>query len=275
MARCALEVAVTPWAMGASLRGYSGADMGLRDTIIANAASGLIIAVAAALIGIFIAWIYTERREKIRVRNERDLAAAAELYQVYGQFFATWKVWNDHLRNNAPPSASRIPQLGAPDDQRRSELLAQAAEAEGGFEALLVRLTLEHDLGDDQRAVLWCLRKASKQLRNSIRDGVQLLWWRDDSHGPGAGHDGYRAYQAFKMLTSVVADMLLTESKRRRRTDSALEVLLQVTGPGREFTNDERFKPAITRERDARQRSDDREKKHWEWLVIAEQVLAD
>jgi hypothetical protein len=246
--------------------------MDLRGTIIANTVSGLIIAIVAALIGIFIARAYTEQREEIRAGHERDLAAVAELYRAYGQFFAAWKVWNAHLRSDECAPGARMPRLGMPGDQRRSELLTQAAEAEGGFEALLVRLTLEHHLDPDQRAMLWCLRKASKQLRNSIRDGTPLLWWRDDIHGADAGHDGYRAYQAFKMLNSTVAEMLLTKSKHHRGPHSALEALLQVTGPGREFTDNNRLRPAIEKERIARRLSN-REEKHWEWLVVAEQLL--
>lgn len=116
--------------------------MDLGNKIIANTVSGLIIASVAALIGVFIAWAYTEQREQIRAGHERDLAAVAELYRAYGQFFAAWKVWNAHLRSDERAPGTRMPRLGMHSDQRRSELLAQAAEAEGGFEALLVRLTL-------------------------------------------------------------------------------------------------------------------------------------
>jgi hypothetical protein len=81
--------------------------MGISDTIIANVLSGLIVAVIAALVGIGIAKWFTARPEQIRARRERNLAASAELYRIYGEFFTVWKVWNAHLRNQkpAPPEA--------------------------------------------------------------------------------------------------------------------------------------------------------------------------
>jgi hypothetical protein len=269
-----------------------GDQMGLGDTILANAVSGLIVAFVVAIIGVVIARWYTERREAAQARRERDLAAAAELYRVYGQFFATLKVWNAHLRTRTSSNPQVTP-LVFPDPPRRSELLGAAAAAEGGFEALLIRITLEHDVGRDQRAALWCLRTAYKQLRRAIRYGQPLLWWRSDIHGNGLDHDGYRAYQAFKMLTSLVADELLTGlgAPALPAIESRLEALRQVTGPGHEFTGDERIKSAIRREQalrcgspdltqdpvpnqtPVREGSPDLTQEPWEWFVVAEQLL--
>jgi hypothetical protein len=55
---------------------------------------------------------------------------------------------------------------------------------------------------------------------------------------------------------------------------SRLEALRLVTGPGREFTDDERIKSAIDKERAARRSSPGRAQDYWEWLVVAEQLLA-
>ncbi|HEV3406725.1 MAG TPA: hypothetical protein VG364_08985 [Candidatus Dormibacteraeota bacterium] len=281
--------------------------MGLGDTILANAVSGLIVAFVVAIIGVIIARWYTERREAAQARRERDLAAAAELYRVYGQFFATLKVWNAHLGGTRTSSKTQVTPLVFPDAARRSELLGAAAAAEGGFEALLIRITLEHDVGRDQRAALWCLRTAYKQLRRAIRRGEPLLWWRSDIHGNGLGHDGYRAYQAFKMLTSLVADEMLSGpgTPALPAIESRLEALRQVTGPGHEFTDDERIKSAIRREQALRcgspdplsdqppvqqgspdlmqdpvlnqppmqEGSPDLAQGPWEWFVVAEQLL--
>lgn len=228
--------------------------MGITDTIIANAVSGLIVALVAALIGIGIAKWFTARQELTRARQQRNLAAAEELYRIYGEFFAAWKVWNAHLRSKEPPPSALLPKVGLPEEDRRSELLAAAAKAEGGFEALLVRLAMEHDLNPDQRAALWCLRSAFKRLREAMKEGLPLLWWRADKHDG----DGYRSYQASKKLMSLVANLLLAEPGDPPGLAKSREALRQITGSGDEFTNSEDVKPKL--------------KGHEEWLIVAEQL---
>ncbi|MGW0886488.1 hypothetical protein [Streptomyces sp. NPDC002671] len=246
--------------------------MTVEDTIVANMVSGVVVAGVAALLGLWIAQRYTRKREEAQAKLERDLAAAAELYRVYGDFFAAWKVWNAHSRSSEPTSRARMSRLGPPDDQRRSELLAAAAQAEGGFEALLIRLALEHNLNNDQRAVLWCLRSASQQLRRAMRAGEPLLWWKSDIHRGDAGRDGYRAYQAFKKLASLTGCMLLHPSDTPS-IESRLLALRQVTSSVKEFTtSDNRFNQVIEEERTARVGSPDRAQEHWEWIVVAEQL---
>lgn len=246
--------------------------MGIWGTAAANVISGLVVLGATARLGYFIAVRYTYKREAAQARQQRNLAAAAELYRVYGDFFAAWKVWNAHLRSAKPPSGAQLAQLGPPDDRRRSELLTAAAQAEGGFEALLIRLALEHNLTDDQRTTLWCLRSASQQLRRAMKAGEPLLWWKSDIHSGDVGHDGYRAYQAFKKLTSLSAGMLL-DARDMPAVESRLQALRQVTSSVKEFTTrDGRFNQAIEAERTARLCSPDRAQRDWEWIVVAEQL---
>jgi len=89
--------------------------VGITDTIIANAVSGLIVALVAALIGIGIAKWFTARQELTRARQQRNLAAAEELYRIYGEFFAAWKVWNAHMRSKEPPRSALLPKVSFPD----------------------------------------------------------------------------------------------------------------------------------------------------------------
>lgn len=231
--------------------------MGITDTIIANTVAGLIVAFVVALIGLGIAKWYTAQQELTRARQERNFAAAAELYRIYGEFFATWKVWNAHLRSKVPPSNAQMPKVGLPDEYRRSELLAAAAKAEGGLEALLVRLAMEHDLNPDQRAALWCLRSAFKQLREAMREGLPLLWWRADKHDG----DGYRSYQASKKLMSLVANLLLAEPGDPPGLTKSREALRQITGSGKEFTSSKEIESKLVG--------------HEEWLVVAEHLPED
>jgi hypothetical protein len=231
--------------------------VGIKDPIIANTVAGLIVAFVAALIGLGIAKWYTARQELTRAIQERNLAAAAEMYRIYGDFFAAWKVWNAHLRSKEPPDNARMPRVGLPDEHRRSELLAAAAKTEGGLEALLVRLAMEHDLNHDQRAALWCLRFAFKELREAMQKGLPLLWWRADIH-PG---DGYRSYQASKKLISLVANLLLAEPGDPPGLAKSREALGEITGPGKEFTSSEEIKSDLG--------------DHEKWLIVAEHLSED
>ncbi len=62
--------------------------------IASNALAGCVVAGVAA----FLAWRVTEgyasAQEEEQARNQRNLAAAEELYTVDGQFFAAWKAWD-------------------------------------------------------------------------------------------------------------------------------------------------------------------------------------
>src|SRR5262249_44704108 len=161
--------------------------MGFWETFVAEALAGIAVAIAT----VFLAWRFTHRyaakRETARARRERDFAAAAGPFPVPGQVFTALQVWG---------LPSRLPGHGA-SPERLSELVAEAAVAEGGCESFITRVVLEHDLSRDQKEALWCLRFALKELRRAIRDGKPLTWWRSENiHGDE--DDGFREYQAFK-----------------------------------------------------------------------------
>lgn len=263
------------------------ADMSIGGTIFANLVSGALVALIAAGFGLWITNTYTRKHEEARAklerelaskaeeahgRRDRDLAAAAELYRVYGDFFAAWKVWDAHLREVNESPTAQMPRLGLPDDQRRSELLTHAAQAEGGFEALFIRLTLERPLNDDQLSALWCLREASQTLRRAMKAGEPFLWWKSDRPGEPIGHDGYRAYRAFKKLTSLTADLLMgAYGTPARQIGSRLQALRRVTSSPTDFTKDSRFRQEIEKEQ-AERVGTRRAQTHWEWIVVAEQL---
>lgn len=186
-------------------------------------ASGIVVAGAAAVAAVLISKYYGERR----ARYERNLAAAEDLYRAYGQLFAAWKVWDFHSRKPASPPLS-------PDDPRVSELIELAAAAEAAYESLLVRIAVEQELNSDQRAALWCLREAVKELRYAIRDGKPLAWWRSDAH---QGSDGYQRYMTVKRMTTLIAAILVEPSTRSASPSMLARVvtLESITGNGAEF----------------------------------------
>jgi hypothetical protein len=237
------------------------------QTIIA----GAVATVFAAALGLVITVVFTTRREQAQRRLERDLAAAAELYRCYGELFAVWKAWNAQARRKEGEANLRPAKPHRPDEQRWSELLSAAARAEGGFEALLIRITQERDLRDCDLATLWCLRQAAKQLRYAIREGQPLAWWRSDIHREGSGRAGYRGYQAFKTLASAVAAMLVEPNgKPRSGPEERLAALRELTGDGKTFTT--RYEKELALESQSRSQHPQYiyQLGDWKWVVITE-----
>jgi len=167
---------------------------------------GLIIASFTAVVGSVLAWVvgtsvsyvWDERRR----RRESDLTALATFYQLYGQFFATWKLWSSNKRYGAKL---------APPDQVQWGLLECAENVEGGFEALLVKLASERSLNNDDKLLLGCFREAYQMLREKIRENEPLDWWASPTHSG----DGFEQYRAFKALAGYVASLLESSPKQR------------------------------------------------------------
>jgi hypothetical protein len=201
------------------------ARMSFWDQALPQAASGIVVAAVAAMAALLISKYYGERR----ARYERNLAAAEDLYRAYGQLFAAWKVWDFHARKPATPPLS-------PDDPRVGELIQLAAAAEAAYESLLVRIAVEQNLDHNQRAALWCLREAMKDLRYAIRERKPLAWWRSDIN---SGSDGYQRYQTFKRLTTFIAAILVEQPSIRSASPSMrhrVAALESITGNGAGFT---------------------------------------
>jgi hypothetical protein len=167
--------------------------------------SQFLAGVGVAVIVVAFAWLVTDRfaarRARAQARQQRSLAAAEELYRVYGQFFGVWKQW-EHAKRKPDSSAAGPAEV-------RGRLLGEAGQVEGSYESLLVRIAMEQPVGAEDRAALWAMRFALKQLRYAIRQDRALGWWRSDIHPSDAGREGYRQYQAFKSLSTRVATILV------------------------------------------------------------------
>jgi len=170
---------------------------------------GLIIVLFGSVlawgVGNAVSYVWDERRR----RRESDLAALATFYQVYGEFFATWKLWNAHKRSERKGSEGELVSLVSPADVQW-RLLERAGAAEGGFEALLVKLVSERRLYERDRKLLGCFREAYQMLREAIRDNKSLEW-RASRKGKGLAFEQYRA---FKSLAEYVAFRLKEPSPR-------------------------------------------------------------
>ena len=64
------------------------------QTVAASVTSGAVLAVVATLLAIYVTGRNRKKNNLATAKRERDLAAAADLYRVHGQFYAAWKAWN-------------------------------------------------------------------------------------------------------------------------------------------------------------------------------------
>jgi hypothetical protein len=119
-------------------------------------------------------------------RREFQLTASQQFYTAYGEFFATWKLWNKLNRQASDYAACRW------------ELHKRAASAEAVVEGMLVKLSSELSLSSTEVESLGRYRQGFQRLRESIRDDKLLPW--DNSEHP--------EYKAFKDLSIQVAHLL-------------------------------------------------------------------
>jgi hypothetical protein len=144
-------------------------------------------------------------------QRELDLTAAQRFQDLYGEFFAVWKLWNYYIRDIGPEAFP---------DASRWKLLERACAAEAGMEATFIELASKRNLSPSAIEDLGQFRQVYQQLRESIRDNVPIEWdWSE--------HD---AYKAFKELAPRVAQMIRTgRGTGGKRAEQRVEAWLEVT----------------------------------------------
>lgn len=166
--------------------------------------SPALTALFAILLGNRIA-AYWGTRQK---RREMAITTANEFYRLYGEFFAVWKLWN-YTSNTAHDRA----------EGTQWELLARAAAAEAGIEAILVKVSAERKLTLNEQATLARFRQGYQTLRESIADGASLPWASSD----------HVAYAAFKRLASRIGSIVTAEPTTPPAADVAERAFLEIT----------------------------------------------
>lgn len=159
-----------------------------------------------ALLTLGLGWLLgngiASRWEEVKERRALELAALERFYQLYGEFYALWKLWSIH---KSPTYLSDYER----DPSTVWRLLERAAEVEGGFESILVRLTQERRLDATDVQELARFREGYQCLRESIREDKALDWKANPSKGEPA-----HKYGEFKRLASHVAHLLSHTSRR-------------------------------------------------------------
>jgi hypothetical protein len=134
------------------------------------------------------AWTHRQKH------REYSLAVTAEFYQVYGEFFAIWKLANYSFRHSRPEITPEFI-LG---------LIQRAAAMEARIEAMLLRAASELQLTLGEIRTLGLYRQAVQLLRQSIILRRQL-----DFFGTGQAK-----YELYKELSVAVGDLVASLGAR-------------------------------------------------------------
>jgi hypothetical protein len=147
-------------------------------------------------------------------RREADILSTQRFQELIGEWKAVWRLWkvykNSEEHKIEPPNTARW------------DLLARAAEAEGGVEAIITRLALERSLSEAEREYLGLFRQSFQQLREAIRGDMDLTWKRGDAE-----------YRLLHELTVRVASIIDRASPKAplspTKADCQLKQVLRVT----------------------------------------------
>ena len=135
-----------------------------------------VIKLGLSIIFLFITWgigqsilTYWEVKKK---RKELDIQTVQRLQELIGEWKTVWRLWKVYKENAANS-------LNKPE-YTRWELLSRVSAAEGGIEAILLKIASERSITKGDCEQLGLFRQAYQQLREAIRDDNSILWDRKD-----------------------------------------------------------------------------------------------
>lgn len=153
---------------------------------------------------------------RLQKQRETDMQELAKLYELYGTYLSLRRMWNCYAEKKAD----------APDTTTRWSFLQTATDTEGAFESLLVKVTSERRLSDDEKETLGHFRQSYQSLREAIRDNKPHNWNRSEDP----------QYVAFKTGATYLASLLGSARWWLRRPDAA-KTLLEITSNKYETKN--------------------------------------
>jgi hypothetical protein len=184
-------------------------------------ATPVLAAVLLYFVGRYLTDRYNEQKKKAELallqasqaaqkQRELQLLAANRFYQLYGEFFAVWKLWR----------AVKSGKVAERPEEKRAELHRRISTAEGEMEAVFVRLAAEYRLSEADRAAVGKFRQAYQSLRKAIGQDQDLGW--HSSADP--------EYRAFKRQACAVANLLSNQvSDQAPGLEEARKALEEVT----------------------------------------------
>jgi hypothetical protein len=182
-------------------------------TIIAAVVGPLVAILLAGLVGNKLAFAWELRRKQ----RDLDLNSLHEFYRLYGEFFALLKLWDSWKRRadkTEPVALERI--------------VERATTAEGQVEALLLKVSAERTLGENEQDLLGAFRQGYQTLRESMRQDKTIDW----------NYSNYEPYAAFKGLACAISQLLSTErdiSWNEAKSQVAMSSFRKITSNAYEF----------------------------------------
>lgn len=177
--------------------------MNINDTILIESLRGTF-----AIILLFLTWLVGQRIllfwDMHKKHRELDIAANTELQRLYGEHKDTAKLWR--ICKRIPDAELQIP------ENTRWLLLQRSTAIESKCETLIVKLATERILLTEEMRLLGLFRQAFQQLRESIRDNIELA---SSSRGS--------EYSIFNSLIAGVA-VLISNKQARRSSDSTIAI---------------------------------------------------
>jgi hypothetical protein len=142
--------------------------------------------------------------DKVKKRQELDLATSKEFHKIYGEFKELTKLWVVLYRKTHFDQYKSLafPEESFPEEVRW-ELLRRAAAAESELESVLIKLATERSLSYKDLYALGIFRQGYEQVRHSIRDGSN----------PTFGYSWDPRYPVFDEVACRVA-YIISEDKR-------------------------------------------------------------
>jgi len=152
------------------------------------------------------------RWDLIKKQRELDIAVARDFQKLYGEFKEVSRLWRIYSYKGDKPNIT-LP------DSIAAELVQRAAAAEGGVEAIIMKLATERVLTADDIRTLGLFRQAYQKLREAIRDSQKFEWTHNT-----------REYHLYNEMATKVARMVSAgDAKTQEDAAAAEETLRKIT----------------------------------------------
>lgn len=157
--------------------------------------------------------------------QELDIATATQFHKLYGEFKEVSRLWRTVCFKPASDKEPASGKKSAFPEGITFELLRRATAAEGGVEAIIVKLATEKDLKLEDIKTLGLFRQAYQKLRESIREDESLDWIY--------GTPEYDLYNDLASKTASIISSSKTKEwhwwQRRPKSDEAPDILRKIT----------------------------------------------
>jgi hypothetical protein len=176
----------------------------------------LAVELIGAAFTLIVGWVVGERIvarwDLKKKQQELDITIAQEFHRLYGEFKDVSRLWRTYKYDGSKPNIE-LPK------ETPVELIRRASAAEGGVEAIMVKLSAERVLEPGDVRALGLFRQAYQRLREAIREDLKFEWTYVTPE-----------YHLYNELAERVARVIAaTNVTRQDSTENAIETLRCIT----------------------------------------------